>query len=1110
MALLLVPMASEAEAALGDEWAAIKKTLGNAYKAETTEESLKLLADARGIYMSEFAGAARTHDPATHEVILECYDKAKQNYQDGDNKQAKLWIQCQEKSVYTLGMVMMEVAVANDNAKDYIKWADIVKTKFKVEAKDPASLALLTAIENDSSKLGLYSEVFRDNMLDIFELKTVEELEEALIKYNEDDTYGAKKYAYEGLYYYRTLDPYVVDSIGQGKADQLYGLMEKAMAISDSANDGVSIADLKVQMKDTKKEVEKIVMKHNGIAGTPEALALAGISDRLHLVKVEYVDAIDGTGAIINDMEYAETVAFAHGAVEIADENAEVLKALGASDFEKLQSQLSSIASDVDNFVKISTVLKQADEATLTVKNLQANAGEGGANLGGYFETIDRLLITSQAAYANGDAELAHELVGTAYLDNYEFLEAPIGEYNNFLMKEIENDMREELRNMIESGSSEALIQATIQKITNDLDTAEDLIASGSPAAEEVVKLGEQWAKVKKTLGNAYKAETTDESLALLADAEAIYNKHFASAAQMHDRATHNVIMECYDKAEQNYKDGDNKQAKLWIQCQEKSIYTLGMVMMEDAVSKNNSAAYIDWVDIVKTKFKVADKDAGSLALLTAIENDPSKLKLYSGVVRDNMLDIFELKTVEELEEALIKYNEDDTYGAKKYAYEGLYYYRTLDPYVVDSIGQGKADQLYGLMEKAMAISDSANDGVSIADLKVQMKDTKKEVEKIVMKHNGIAGTPEALALAGISDRLHLVKVEYVDAIDGTGAIINDMEYAETVAFAHGAVEIADENAEVLKALGASDFEKLQSQLSSIASDVDNFVKISTVLKQADEATLTVKNLQANAGEGGANLGGYFETIDRLLITAQAAYANGDADLAHELVGTAYLDNYEFLEAPIGEVDNKLMKTIEDDMRENLRNMITSGSSYNDVESHILMINNDLKTAQAAIASGPAPKAAAAAPAPTPAPTPAPAPAAEETQQISLEEGGGCLIATAAFGSEMAPQVQFLREIRDNTVMNTQSGTAFMTGFNQVYYSFSPAVADLERENPVFKEAVKVTLTPMLTSLTLLNYVEVDTEEEMLGYGISLILLNIGMYFVAPAAAIVAIKKRFF
>tara|TARA_Y100000590_G_scaffold258981_1_gene290660 strand:+ start:58 stop:1614 length:1557 start_codon:yes stop_codon:yes gene_type:complete len=122
--------------------------------------------------------------------------------------------------------------------------------------------------------------------------------------------------------------------------------------------------------------------------------------------------------------------------------------------------------------------------------------------------------------------------------------------------------------------------------------------------------------------------------------------------------------------------------------------------------------------------------------------------------------------------------------------------------------------------------------------------------------------------------------------------------------------------------------------------------------------------------------------------------------------------------------------------------------------------------------------------------------------------GGGCLIATAAFGSEMAPQVQFLRELRDNTVLQTQSGTSFMTGFNQFYYSFSPHVADYERENPVFKETVKLAITPLLTSLTLLNYVDIDTEEEMLGYGIGIILLNIGIYFVAPAAAIIAIKNR--
>lgn len=122
-------------------------------------------------------------------------------------------------------------------------------------------------------------------------------------------------------------------------------------------------------------------------------------------------------------------------------------------------------------------------------------------------------------------------------------------------------------------------------------------------------------------------------------------------------------------------------------------------------------------------------------------------------------------------------------------------------------------------------------------------------------------------------------------------------------------------------------------------------------------------------------------------------------------------------------------------------------------------------------------------------------------------ENGGCLIATAAYDSEMAPQVQQLRELRDNTILSTKSGTAFMSGFNQLYYSFSPSVADFERENPIFKEIVKAGLTPMLSSLSLLNYVNIDSEQEMLGYGISLIILNIGMYLGIPAFGILKLYQ---
>jgi glucose/arabinose dehydrogenase len=126
-------------------------------------------------------------------------------------------------------------------------------------------------------------------------------------------------------------------------------------------------------------------------------------------------------------------------------------------------------------------------------------------------------------------------------------------------------------------------------------------------------------------------------------------------------------------------------------------------------------------------------------------------------------------------------------------------------------------------------------------------------------------------------------------------------------------------------------------------------------------------------------------------------------------------------------------------------------------------------------------------------------PANNTGNQIDSENGGGCLIATATYGSELAPQVQFLREIRDNTLFSTTSGTSFMMGFNTLYYSFAPTVADWERENPMFKETVKTMITPMLSTLSIMSLADEGSEAEVLGFGISVIALNLGMYIAAPA-----------
>ncbi len=83
---------------------------------------------------------------------------------------------------------------------------------------------------------------------------------------------------------------------------------------------------------------------------------------------------------------------------------------------------------------------------------------------------------------------------------------------------------------------------------------------------------------------------------------------------------------------------------------------------------------------------------------------------------------------------------------------------------------------------------------------------------------------------------------------------------------------------------------------------------------------------------------------------------------------------------------------------------------------------------------------------------------------------GGCLIATATFGSELSPEVNFLRSFRDQEVLSTFAGRCFMEVFNQFYYSWSPYVADFIRKNAIVKAAFKLLLYPLIMILHLSSF----------------------------------------
>ena len=123
----------------------------------------------------------------------------------------------------------------------------------------------------------------------------------------------------------------------------------------------------------------------------------------------------------------------------------------------------------------------------------------------------------------------------------------------------------------------------------------------------------------------------------------------------------------------------------------------------------------------------------------------------------------------------------------------------------------------------------------------------------------------------------------------------------------------------------------------------------------------------------------------------------------------------------------------------------------------------------------------------------------------------GCLIATATYGSELSPQVQFLRRFRDNTVLTTFAGSSFMNVFNEFYYSFSPSVASIIAENSILRDIMKGVLYPLIgilhLSSTIFSSLSFAVELGVILAGLVASAL-IGIVYVLPLALIFSFIKK--
>ncbi len=124
----------------------------------------------------------------------------------------------------------------------------------------------------------------------------------------------------------------------------------------------------------------------------------------------------------------------------------------------------------------------------------------------------------------------------------------------------------------------------------------------------------------------------------------------------------------------------------------------------------------------------------------------------------------------------------------------------------------------------------------------------------------------------------------------------------------------------------------------------------------------------------------------------------------------------------------------------------------------------------------------------------------------------GCIIATATFESELSPEVQFLRNLRDQKIMKTFAGSGFMAVFNAWYYSFSPAVASAIASNQVLRSIAKVTLYPLIgilhISASTYNILEYNPEIAVVVTGFVASYMIGTVYFAPGLAAVLALARK--
>ena len=287
---------------------------------------------------------------------------------------------------------------------------------------------------------------------------------------NEDNT-RAFEHAYIS---HSIIFPSVKDKlkeIDQNSTDRLESLLIDLPIMVRSSTQMSEIGTNIIQIKDILKYINSAILNPNssGYNSTISSTIIVLLNDTSKFYQLSNFGNSKNPSSLV-DYE---------NAIGTADISHMLYKNISKVFDDSKQEELESFFADLEN-----SLLYKSDIQSITVliKALQTNLAENESDnqpndsLRPYFANIKNLLSDIDAAIRNdSDYSSAEKYATTAYLDNFEYLEAPLEKVDPILMKNLELMMREQLRELLKnSQQSEAIV--LLNNITTNLSKAADLL----------------------------------------------------------------------------------------------------------------------------------------------------------------------------------------------------------------------------------------------------------------------------------------------------------------------------------------------------------------------------------------------------------------------------------------------------------------------------------------------------------------------------------------------------------------------------------------------------------------------------------------------------------